>query len=78
MEAVKEASETVSNKAVLGMHQRLKEMHDVALDSKPCNRIVQQQITDRHLAKTQTDELKELALEARNHLYKVFRDADLW
>ena len=35
MEAVKEASKIINNEAEMGMHQRLKEIHDVALDSKP-------------------------------------------
>ena len=37
MKAVKDASENIEDEAEMGMHERLKEIHIVALDSKHCN-----------------------------------------
>ncbi len=83
MKIVQKASGVIDDTAGMGMHQRLKDIHEVALTSMYRKSVIWHMI-DKIAAKFQAldlkkeqKEVKKLALEARNHLYLVFRDADL-
>ncbi|KAL6721426.1 hypothetical protein ACLMJK_000529 [Lecanora helva] len=68
MKGVEDAAQAMEDQAGLSQHMRLKDIRHVTWQTKG-------QLND--IERT-TGELKALALEARNHIYAVFRDIEAW
>ncbi|KAL2045045.1 hypothetical protein N7G274_002820 [Stereocaulon virgatum] len=68
MQNVEAASQSINDVAGLGQHTRLSEIRNLSW------------LTKRQLSTVEkrTEELMELQLEARNHLYAFFRDNEAW
>lgn len=85
MKGVEGASEAMDDQAGLNQHVRLQDIRQVTWQSKDhFDRHGPQWLTSiaarSQLSNVErcTEELKVLALEARNHLYAVFRDTEAW
>ena len=77
MKAVETASQTMSERASQREQVRLKEIRNVTLRST-CLPAQLLSGIDIFQANDQVGELKVLAVEARNHLYAVLKDAEVW
>ncbi|KAK3175058.1 hypothetical protein OEA41_002304 [Lepraria neglecta] len=68
MKDVEDASQSIHYEAGLSQHTRLSEIRNISwLTKRQLNNV-----------EKRTEELKELQLEARNHLYAFFRDTEAW